>query len=285
MSKLYAEVTDRIVDLLKSGTLPWSGNFSAGGAVPVNATTEKPYRGINTLLFLTNVGRWKTMRFLTYKQAAAAGGKVRAGEKGSRIYFFKPITIEDSGGEEKKVPYLTHYTVFNVEQCEGLPEEVVVGPNIPVNHQTRCELADQFIRSTGANFIEGATETPMYRPGRDEIVVPPFDQFHERTSFYAAAFHELAHWTGHKDRLDRNLTHRFQEEAYAVEELVAELAAAFLCAEFGFDNTSNHAAYLQSWIKVLQNDVRAIFTAASAAQKAVDYLRGKITNDVQREAA
>jgi antirestriction protein ArdC len=274
----YSEITSKIVAQLEAGTLPWVKGWSTGGrSLPMNAITNRPYSGINVLLYWTSADRgWSRPRFLTFKQAKAAGGYVRKGEKGLQLYFFKQIEVADEHGPEavKRIPLLREYTVFNVEQCDGLPDHVVNGAEVvATNADSRETLADAFIIATGADLREGKG-APCYIPSRDFITVPSFTAFHDAPEFYAAAFHELAHWTGHTSRLDRDLKGRFGTDQYAMEELVAELTAAFLCAEFGLDNAhANQAAYLAGWIKVLKADSRAILTVASKAQGAANYLR------------
>jgi antirestriction protein ArdC len=276
MRDLYQTVTDRLIAQLETGTLPWARGWSAGTSLPMNAISNRPYSGINVLLFWLSANKGYTSpRYLTFKQASEAGGHVRKGEHGERIYYFKQLSIRDKAtDEERTIPMLREYTVFNVAQCDGLPPHIVLGPgDHKANPDTRETLADTFIQATGADFREGAGR-PCYVPSQDFITVPTFADFHSKPEYYCAAFHELIHWTGHKSRLDRDLKSRFAEAEYAAEELVAELGAAFLCAEFGFDNShDNSAAYLASWLKVLKSDKRAIFTAASKAQQAADHLR------------
>ena len=273
---LYAETTARIIAKLEQGVEPWKRGWNKSTAIPMNAISNRPYSGINVLLFWLSADRgYARPRYVTFKQALDAGGHVRKGEHGEKVYYFKQLEVEDrETGEEKTIPMLREYTVFNVAQCDGLPDRVVLGAELGnANPDTREGVADAFIRSTGADFREG-TGQPMYVPSKDFIAVPDFADFHSRPEYYGAAFHELVHWTGHKSRLDRDLKGRFGKLSYATEELVAELGAAFLCAEFGFDMTGSNAAYLASWLELLKADKRAIFTAASKAQKAADYLRG-----------
>jgi len=169
---------------------------------------------------------------------------------------------------------LREYTVFNVDQCDGLPESIRAGKPIRVrNPDTRDGLADEFLRCTGADIREGHGEA-YYVPSHDFISLPAFGAFKGADHFYNVAFHELTHWTGHKSRLDRDLQHRFGSRAYAAEELVAELGAAFLCAEFGFDGDVRNAGYIATWIELLKADKRAFFTACSRASQAATYLRG-----------
>jgi antirestriction protein ArdC len=274
---LYSDITARILQHLEAGVVPWKQSWKIGGAsVPMNAVTNRPYSGINVLLFWLSADcGYASPRYLTFNQAKEAGGHVRRGEHGTKVYFFKQLTVEDkASGEEKTFPMLKEYTVFNVAQCDGLPEKVVTGEIVaPLNRDQREALADQFIMSTGADFREGVGQ-PCYVPSRDFISMPSFAAFKSQPAFYGTAFHELVHWTGHKTRLDRDFSGRFGTEAYAAEELVAEIGAAFLNAEFGFDSTEQNAAYLASWIQLLKNDPRAIVTAASKASKAAEYLRG-----------
>jgi antirestriction protein ArdC len=184
---------------------------------------------------------------------------------------------DENSGEEadtRLIPMLREYTVFNVEQCENLPESVTRGKPMRVrNPDTRDALADQFLRSTWADIREGQGEA-YYVPSQDFISMPAFAAFKGADHFYCSAFHELTHWAGHKSRLDRDLKNRFGSRDYAAEELVAELGAAFLGAEFGFDGDVRHAGYVATWIELLKADKRAFFTACSKASKATEYLRG-----------
>jgi antirestriction protein ArdC len=287
MRDLYQEVTGRIIAKLEAGTAPWVKGWNAGTQMPMNAISNRPYSGINVLLFWMSADKgYRSPRYLTYKQAQECGGQVRAGEKATRVYYFKQLDVEDKAtGEEKTIPMLREYYVFNVDQCDGLPDRVRLGPVTgKANGDSRETLADEFIRATGADFREGQG-APCYVPSKDFITVPAWSDFHSKPEFYAVAFHELVHWTGHKLRLDRDLKGRFGQQTYAAEELIAELGAAFLCAEFGFDMQDNHASYLASWLELLRSDKRAIFTAASKAQKAADYLRGLAVAEPMQAAA
>ena len=284
---LYAEVSTRIVAELEHGAAPWIKPWSAtaGQNVPQNAVTSRAYSGCNViLLWLARSRRWPTPRFLTFKQAIEAGGHVRKGEHGTKIYFVKQLQIKDSEGEEtdtRLIPLLREYMVFNVSQCENLPDSIKAGKPMRVrNPDTRDALADEFLRSTGADVREGNGEA-FYVPSHDFISMPAFETFKGADHFYNVAFQELTHWTGNKSRLDRDLKHRFGERAYAAEELVAELGAAFLGAEFGFDGDVRNAGYIATWIDLLKADKRAFFTACSKAQAAADYLRGLALREQQ----
>jgi antirestriction protein ArdC len=277
---LYSEVSARIIAELEAGAAPWIKPWSAtaGQNVPQNAVTSRPYSGCNViLLWLTRNRGWATPRFLTFKQAIEAGGNVQKGEHGTKVYFVKQLQVKDDAAtdaETRVVPMMREYTVFNVAQCDGLPDSVRAGKPMRVrNPDVRDDLADEFLRSTGADVREGHGEA-YYVPSHDFISMPAFAAFKGADHFYCTAFHELTHWTGHKSRLDRDLKNRFGERAYAAEELVAELGAAFLCAEFGFDGDVRNAGYIATWIELLKSDKRAFFTGCNRASKAADYLRG-----------
>ena len=276
---IYADVSARIIAELERGAAPWVKPWSAtpGQNTPQNAVTNRPYSGCNViLLWLARNRGWATPRFLTFKQALEAGGHVRKGEHGTKVYFVKQLQVKDGDGEEAEtrlVPMLREYIVFNVDQCDGLPDRILAGKPMRVrNPDTRDALADDFLRSTGADIREGQGEA-YYVHSHDFISMPAFAAFKGAAHFYGTAFHELGHWTGHKSRIDRDLRHRFGERAYAAEELVAELCAAFLCAEFSIDGDLRHAGYIETWVGLLKADRRAFFTACSKAQAAADYLR------------
>ena len=289
---LYDSVAARILAELKAGTVPWIKPWSAtaGTNVPCNAITNRPYSGCNVvLLWMAQAAGYPLPRFLTFKQAKETGGTVRKGEHGFRVYFVKQLEIRDKDASEDEetrlVPMMREYTVFNVAQCDGLPEKVIQSQPIKVrNKDNRDGLADAFLVSSQADIREGFGEA-YYRPGDDFVSMPPFISFKSADAFYNTAFHELGHWTGHKSRLDRDLKNRFGDRQYAAEELIAELSAAFLCAEFGFDNDLRHASYIAHWIELLKADKRAFFTAASKAQAAADFMRGLALAEPEQLAA
>jgi antirestriction protein ArdC len=287
---LYAEVTERILAELEAGAAPWIKPWSAnpGANVPCNAVSGRPYSGCNViLLWMAQAAGYRTPRYLTFKQASELGGHVRKGERGCRVYFVKKLEVREDANNEastRLVPMMREYTVFNVDQCEGLADSVTTGKPMRVrNPDTRHDLADQFLRSTGADIREGHGEA-YYVPSRDFISIPAFEAFKGADHFYSTIFHEVCHWTAHASRLDRDLKNRFGSRNYAAEELVAEVGAAFLCAEFGFDGDLRHAGYIAHWIELLKADKRAFFTACSQASKAADYLRGLALAE-QTEAA
>jgi antirestriction protein ArdC len=232
---------------------------------------------------------YATPRYLTFKQALEAGGNVRRGERGTKVYFVKQLQVRDVGADEAEatrvVPMMREYTVFNVDQCESLPQRITSpGEFKPRNSDHRDATIDGFLADSGATIREGFGEA-YYRPGEDVISLPRFEAFKNAAHFYSTALHEMGHWTGHKSRLARDLRPRFGERAYAAEELVAELCSAFLCAEFSIDGDLRHAGYIQNWIGLLKADSRAFFTACSKAQAAADYLRGLTLSYRQNDAA
>jgi len=279
---LYAEVTNRIIAELEEGRLPWVQPWDAAACpctMPVNAATGRRYSGINILMLWAAVieGRYTSQRWLTFAQANAAGGHVRKGERGTIIYYADRFTpkheeerARDEDREARQVAFLKRFTVFNVDQCEGLPERFapIVAPGV---EQELIPAAHDLIRATGADVRIGGGEA-YYAPRADFVCVPPQQAFPEPINWYRTALHELGHWAGHRTRLDRDQSGAFGSPAYAREELVAEMASAFTCASLSINPTVRHCDYVGSWLSVLREDEKAIFRAASAASKAADYL-------------
>src|ERR1700741_1390952 len=212
---LYAEVSARIIAELEAGAAPWVKPWSAtpGANTPCNAVSNRPYSGCNVvLLWMGEEGGYRTPRFRTFKQALELGGHVRKGERGTKVYFVKQLEIREDAEDNspaRLVPMMREYTVFNVDQCEGLPDSVTTGkPTRVRNPDTRDELADEFLRSTAADIREGHGEA-YYVPSKDFISMPAFAAFKSADHFYNVAFHELTHWSGHRPRLDRDLKNRF----------------------------------------------------------------------------
>lgn len=216
--------------------------------------------------------------WMTYKQAQALGGQVRKGEAGSLVVYADRYTVgePDEHGEEaeRKVAFMKGYTVFNVEQIDSLPAKYTAPPALDRPPLALHQAAEAFFAATGAMFRHGGNRA-FYAPALDLIQLPPAAAFRSIESYAATKAHELIHWTGHPDRSARAFGQRFGDRAYAFEELVAELGAAFLCADLGITSEiqPDHAAYLSHWLQVLKADTRAIFSAAAHAQKAADYLQ------------
>jgi len=287
MRDIYKAVTDQIIAELKAGVRPWAQPWSQtpGFNIAANAVTGRPYSGVNQLLlWAARRHGWPQPRFLTFKQALDAGGHVRRGEHGFRVYFVKDLNLKNAGDDVteenedaiRRVRMLKQFVVFNLAQCDELPDKITAPPKAP-NLEQRDALIDEFIAATGVKIREGNTENEAYYSSALDVVnMPAFKSFRGRAEYSATLFHELIHWTGHPSRLDRQLGARFGLKSKAAEELIAELGAAFLCAEFSIDSFLPHAAYIQSYLALLEDDPKAIFTAASKAQAAVDYLRQQV---------
>ena len=283
---VYTRVTDRIIADLEQGVRtwmkPWSAEHAAGKVSRPLRHNGTPYRGMNILLLWGEAMAkgYAAPIWMTFKQTLELGAFVRKGEHGSLVVYANSITkteTNDKGEDvDREIPFMKGYTVFNVEQIEGLPAHFYAKPENPLPLSERIESADRFLTATRATIQHGGNQA-FYAPGRDLIQMPPFEAFRDKESYYATALHELTHWTNHKSRLDRSFEQkRFGDHGYAREELVAELGAAFLCADLGItpEIRDDHAAYLASWLKVLQEDKRAIFSAAAHAQRAADYVHG-----------
>jgi antirestriction protein ArdC len=279
---LYAEVTNAIITALEAGTPPWvcPWDKSHGSLLPANLSTGRRYRGVNVMLLnLRQLGSgYPTSRWMTFQQALSVGGRVRKGEHGTRIVFFKLLERDADAGpvaandepSRRVIPLLRSFTVFNEAQIDDLPASLT-WPQTPERVFQPCELADELLTRSGALFRHGG-DRAYYSPSQDLIQMPPIEVFHDNVGYYNTALHELTHWTGHPDRCSRALTGRQHIEAYAFEELVAEMGSAFLSSHCGLPAQLNHASYIQSWLQALRNDKRLIFSAASLAQKAVDFL-------------
>jgi antirestriction protein ArdC len=279
---LYDEVTAKIIAQLEAGCFPWTQPWNTSAAVPGlprNAITGRPYSGVNVLILWGAVieGCYPSQDWLTFRQALAAGGCVRKGERGQTVFYADRFTPEDArekaesqDGELRSIPFLKRFTVFNAAQCDGLPARLTADPT-PLPPREQHERAEALIVATGADFRIGGARA-FYSVDGDYVQVPPQPAFTHQIDYYRTALHELAHYSGSKKRLARDQSGTFGSALYAREELCAELASAYLCAALGIVPTVRHADYLASWLTVLRADNRAIFKAASQASKAADYL-------------
>jgi antirestriction protein ArdC len=281
---LYQEITDKIIAELEVGRVPWvqpwgSATAKASLAMPRNAATQRQYSGINVLILWEAVIEhgFSTQNWLTFRQALRLGGNVRTGEHGTTVVYadrFVPDEererAERDGDEPDTIPFLKRFTVFNTDQCEGLPAELT-SASAPVPEGLILPHAEALITATGADFRIGG-DRAFYSPAHDFIQVPRPEAYFEPINWHRTAVHELGHWTGHPSRLGRDLSGHFGSALYAKEELVAEMTSAFVCASLGIVPTVRHADYIGSWLEVLREDDRAIVRAASAASKAADYL-------------
>ncbi|HEX5775378.1 MAG TPA: zincin-like metallopeptidase domain-containing protein [Caulobacteraceae bacterium] len=281
---LYDTITSKIIADLEQGVRPWTKPWSAGHLAghitrPLRHNLQ-PYSGVNIfLLWMEAVERGYSAPIrMTFRQALELGGHVRKGEKGSTVVYANRIkrTEQDDDGRdvEREIPFLKAYTVFNVEQIEGLPTLFHAAAEPRLDAAARIAHAETFFAATGADIAHGGDQA-YYVPSADHVQMPPFEAFSDPEAYYATLAHELTHWTRHASRLDRDFGRlRFGDEGYAREELVAELGAAFLCADLGLSLTprEDHASYVAHWLEVLKNDKRFIVSAASHAQKACEFL-------------
>lgn len=281
-SSLYCEITDRIIADLERGCVPWVkpwGEAKAAIGLPKNAATGRSYSGINILILWGAVieRSYFNQSWLTFRQALALGGTVRKDEHGTTIVHADRFVPKDekarSGTEDTEpqaIPYLKRFTVFNVAQCDGLPDHVR-DEIVSLPERENIVQAEAVMRNSGADFRIGG-DRAFYMPAADFIQLPPQSAFFEHIDYYRIGFHELGHWTGHLSRLARDLSGSFGSKPYAREELIAEMTAAFVCCKLGIEPTVRHADYIGSWLTVLREDSRAIFRAASHASKAADFL-------------
>jgi antirestriction protein ArdC len=285
---VHQEITNRIVDALENAgefCLPWIK--SAGGSMkrPVNVASRNPYNGVNVVSLWVSAmaAQYPSNIWGTYRQWQAGGAQVRKGEKASLVVFYKTIEIEGEAGSEREPGermIARASWVFNEAQVEGFtPEPAIIPDAVPFDHIARAEA---FTGATGARIEEGG-DRACFIPALDIIHMPDRQRFvgtattPAAESFYSTLCHELIHWTGAKRRLDRDLTGRFGSESYAMEELIAELGAAFLCGDLGLSQQprADHASYIANWLQVLKSDKRAIFSAASKSSEAANWLLAK----------
>ena len=287
---MYESVTNAIIQAIEEGQtadkfqMPWTGTLT----MPTNAITKKTYRGINipVLWMYQEICELTTSTWGTYKQWQELGAQVKKGSKGTRIVFWKILKGKEKDKEADPVVFAKSSTVFNADQVEGyeIPEIKTVGT------AEQIENVDKFVNDTKA-VIKENKERAYYNPSKDVIGMPLATLFYDtQTSnateaYYSTLLHELTHWTGAKHRLNRLETTNKKKEEYAFEELIAELGAAMLCAMLGVTSSTraDHAQYIDSWLKALKNDQKLIFSAASKAQKAVDYLHSLLPTENKGE--
>jgi antirestriction protein ArdC len=283
---VYPRITNKIIADLEQGVRtwmkPWNAGNTAGRITKPLRHNGAPYSGINILMLWAEAmdKGFAAPIWMTFKQALELKANVRKGEKGSLVVYANSITRteEDAKGEEteREIHYMKGYTVFNAEQIEGLPEQYYGKSEVQTTPVERSGHAEAFFAATKADIRYRGTQA-FYSNDGDYIQMPVVEAFRDTESFYATLAHESAHWTKHPSRLDRSFGRKaWGDEGYAQEELVAELASAFLCADLGLtpEVRDDHASYIANWLTVLKNDKRAIFSAAAHAQKAVGYLHG-----------
>ena len=287
-SHIHQEVTDKVIAAMAANPGQWTKPWSANGR-PKNATTGRRYSGVNILL-LGMAGASKgypSGLWASYKQWQGVGAQVRAGSSGTTIVYASTFTPKDAEPDTKAIQFLKSTKVFNAAQVDGYTVEETT----PTSIVQRLKDVDQFTHATGAEVRHGG-DRAYYTPAQDFIGMPELSSFKDTSTgtatenMYGTLLHELTHWTGHKSRCDREFGKRFGTNAYAAEELVAELGASFLCAGLGLaiEPRLDHAQYLNSWIRLLKSDKRAIFTAASKASQAVEWLE-QAQDEPQAQAA
>ncbi len=289
---IYTRITNQIVGHLERGVRPWvkpwNAEHAAGRITRPLRYNGKPYSGINVLtLWASSMAQnFAAPIWMTFKQASELDGQIRKGEKGSLVVYADSIlrkqTDEKTGDEiEREIPFLKGYTVFNVEQIDGLPDVYYAKAAPQLDPVARIERAEKFFAALGATIGHGGNRA-YYSVTNDIIQMPSFVSFRDADSYYATLAHECTHWTGSATRLNRDFGgHRFGSRGYAIEELVAELGAAFLCAdlEISLEPREDHASYIATWLEVLEQDNRAVFTAAAHAQRAAEYIRSAVAKN------
>jgi len=291
--EICEHITARVIEAIERGGAQWVAPYSAvnGGALPMNPATGSYYHGVNVLALWAEreIRGYASNRWLTYKQAQAAGGQVRAGEHASIVVFYKPLTIEvtrePAPGQHEDasltIPMLKGYSVFNLSQIDGC--DALRGDDARVTYPfTPIEAGERMLHQAGIEWDETEKYAcPCYSPAEDKVHLLPRARYAESVNFYSTAAHEFSHATGHKTRLDRKpYKTTARRGAYAFEECVAELGSVFLTANLGLPvPIENHAAYIGDWLDVIKADSRAIFKAAAQAQKACDFLLEKIKGE------
>jgi antirestriction protein ArdC len=292
---VYQRVTSAIVNAIETGIgqyrMPWTVRQDKGFS-PVSVGSAKPYRGVNTLVLWaqSQTKGYASALWGTYQQWQGLGGQVRKGEHGSPVVYWG--THDKQSGEGEADDERSHrglfakgYTVFNADQVDGRKLPKRFEPKL--SHNERIAEAEGFFAGVCVQIRDGGNRA-FYRPDTPEAVyMPGFDQFPDRVDYYSVLAHESTHWTSHASRCDRQLGKRFGDDAYAMEELIAELGSAYTMArlELELSPRNDHARYIGSWLKVLKADKRAVFTAASKAQQAADWLAKRSANSLSREVA
>ncbi len=267
--ELYNRITNQIIELMETHGSDWCRPWtSQGGGAHRNIVTNAQYRGINILLL--GLAGYENPVWGTFKQWKLKGGRVRKGEKGTLGIFYKPLTVGEDN-EERTVPVIKHFYLFNVDQVD----DIEIEQPEPLPELDRIGAVEEFVTDTGATILHGGARA-FYSHISDKIRIPEIGAFVNTEAYYSTLLHELGHWTGHKTRLNRSdgMKSRFGDEAYAMEELVAELSSAFLSISLrvSHEPRDDHAKYLNSWMQVLKDDARAFTNAASKAQAVADYL-------------
>lgn len=290
-ASLYDEITGKIIAELEAGRVPWVQPWGTAAAkaplaMPKNASTSRQYSGVNVLILWGAVIEqgFAGQSWLTFRQALSVGGHVRKGERGTTVVYADRFIPDDekkraaeTGEDAQAIPFLKRFTVFNTDQCDGLPDHIASAAPSPLPGMIEPRV-DALIKATGIDFRIGGSRA-FYKPPENYVQVPPPAAYFQPIDWHRTALHELGHASGHHSRLNRDLSGSFGSKKYAFEELIAELCAAFSCASLGIVPTVRHADYIGSWLEVLREDNRAVVRAASQASKAADFILGFLPDE------
>ena len=266
---IYDEVTNRIIERLEQGSIPWLKPWHTTNTLDKNIKTGNEYNGINRIIL--GMSGFDSNIWGSFKQWKDLGANVKLHEKGTAIVFYKPVSGVKVTSEGDEIIYNSVFTtsyIFNAEQVEGIEIKPRVIEDKPFSNNV---LVDSMVTNTGAHIKHGGNSA-YFSPSEDYINMPIKSDFFDEANYYATLLHELTHWSGHKHRLDRTKGKRFGDTQYAFEELIAELGSAFLCEKYAVKGDIRHEGYIQSWLKALKNDNKMIFKASAYAQKSTDYI-------------
>lgn len=300
---IYSRITEQFIKALHDGAPPWIRPWSMQSSScghPTNAISGRKYTGINVpiLWSVANTRKYESDRWLTFRQTAKIRAKIRRGQKGTLVILYRRVQLpkQDANGDALLMPngepimstikLVKGFTLFNIAQCENLPEKYrnLEHEDASETHWDPHAAAENLLVKSGAS-VKHSGNTAFYSPKKDQICLPPRKSFCSTGGYYSTILHELAHWTGHKSRLNRpGITKVLKPTSpeYAFEELIAEISTAFLCAELGIPGELRHEGYILAWIKALESDPRAIFKASSHATQAVKYLN-ELTGTANRD--
>jgi antirestriction protein ArdC len=285
----YEKITDRLLDLMEQGTVPWRKPWASGQERPKNLFSDHEYRGANFWLLLSSP--YASPYWVTFKQAKQLGGHIKKGEKAWPIVFWTRFTPKDDEakvstiepGQEKTIPIMRSYSVFNLQQCEGINPPAVESTTQEFRPIENAETVVEEMPNRPQ--LNDQSKIACYKPSTDEVCMPPRHSFQQEAEYYSTLFHELTHSTGHRDRLNRKgiteKTVKFGSQTYSKEELVAEIGASLLCGKSGIQQgtLANSAAYLNGWMSRLRNDKKLFVIAAAQAEKAADYILGQNSSE------
>lgn len=287
---LYQDITNRIIEAIESGTVPWRKPWDINNgccALPINAVSKRPYSGVNVLLLWAAEMKngYTQSQWLSFKNVTELGGSIKKGEKATRILFWRTwekdktddngaVLLDEQGQPEKETcSTVKYFNVFNVEQCENLPQKFYENSSVEIDENLAYDAIHRIAKGMNVPVVVGKSEKAFFEPNRDYVVMPAIQAFDSIDHFNSVLLHELTHSTGAKHRLNRNQKGKFGSEDYAFEELVAELGSAFAGASLGVKSfLENHASYIDDWLTILKKDKKAIVQASKLAREATNYM-------------